>query len=103
MTDANAAMAAAKEYHEGLALRKVLKSLNCANIAARHGLAECRVRRIRKGRVDTSLPHDVYEKVKSEVDRAKYLAPIVEQKSIKSLAERYHLSQLTIRRYAELE
>lgn len=103
MTNANAAMAAAKEYHEGRKLRKELQGLNCASIADRHGLPEGRVRRIRRGWVDSSLVHDKYLQIKSEIDRAKRLAPIVERKSIKSLAERYHLSQLTIRRYAGLE
>lgn len=103
MTNANAAIAAAKEYLEGRKLRRRLSELSSEGVGDRLGIGRYRAQKIRAGLTDTTVTHDVMQAARDMFSEAERIEPLVRQKSMNNLASKYHVSKVTIRRYAGLE
>ena len=102
MTDANAAIAAVKEYREGHQLRRRLAELASKEIANKHGISVDRARAIGSGYTDTKLTHDKLLEIRELYAEAERIRPLVRQKSMNNLAAKYHLSKVTLRKYLDL-
>lgn len=95
------AIAAAKEYQEGLKIRRQIKALSTKSLALKFERRQESIRDIEKGKHPRNIPEDERKLILSCIEERKRLEGLYRGKTMEELKAKYHTSGASIQGYLE--